>query len=39
MELWIEGVETEAEWLELQALGVDVAQGYFLGEPQVKPVA
>ncbi len=39
MELWIEGVETEAEWLELQALGVDAAQGYFLGEPQVKPVA
>lgn len=29
-----EGVETEAELVELQALGVDLAQGYLLGRPQ-----
>ncbi|TNE83120.1 MAG: EAL domain-containing protein [Gammaproteobacteria bacterium] len=38
LQLWVEGVESEAEWAQLQPLGVDAAQGYFLGEPQVKPV-
>lgn len=28
-----EGVETEAEWKQLQALGLDGAQGYYLGSP------
>ena len=38
LQLWVEGVESEAEWAELSALGVDAAQGYFLGQPQMKPV-
>ncbi|WP_461482721.1 EAL domain-containing protein, partial [Porticoccus sp.] len=38
LQLWVEGVETEAEWQQLSGLSVDAAQGYFLGEPQVKPV-
>lgn len=38
LQLWVEGVESEAEWEQLANLSVDAAQGYFLGEPQVKPV-
>lgn len=28
-----EGVETQADWDVLQAVGCDVAQGYFIGKP------
>jgi EAL domain-containing protein (putative c-di-GMP-specific phosphodiesterase class I) len=28
-----EGVEREEDWIGLQMLGCDVAQGYFLGRP------
>jgi len=38
VQLWLEGVESEIEWNQLAELGVDAAQGYFLGEPQSKPV-
>ncbi|WP_461519797.1 EAL domain-containing protein [Porticoccus sp.] len=38
LQLWVEGVETEAEWEQLSSLSVDAAQGYFLGAPQGKPV-
>lgn len=33
MRVVAEGVETEADWLGLQVLGCDIAQGYFLGRP------
>jgi diguanylate cyclase (GGDEF)-like protein/PAS domain S-box-containing protein len=29
-----EGIETEAQWLELQALGCELGQGYFFARPQ-----
>ncbi|MBQ0712354.1 MAG: EAL domain-containing protein [Porticoccus sp.] len=38
VQLWLEGVESELEWKQLAELGVDAAQGYFLGKPQSKPV-
>lgn len=38
MELWVEGVETEEEWQQLQLLKVDAVQGYFLGKPSPNPV-
>jgi len=28
-----EGVETEADWRQLEALGCDLAQGYFISRP------
>lgn len=33
MMLLAEGVETEQEWLQVQSLGLDGAQGYYLGRP------
>lgn len=33
-----EGIETEAQWRELQKLGVHMGQGYFFGRPAA-PVA
>ncbi len=38
VQLWLEGVESELEWKQLVELGVDAAQGYFLGKLQSKPV-
>ncbi|MEH6529628.1 MAG: EAL domain-containing protein [Porticoccus sp.] len=38
IQLWLEGVESELEWKQLAELGVDAAQGYFLGKLQPKPV-
>jgi diguanylate cyclase (GGDEF)-like protein len=38
VQLWLEGVESELEWKQLAELGVDAAQGYFLGKLQPKPV-
>lgn len=38
VQLWLEGVESEQEWKQLVELGVDAAQGYFLGKLQPKPV-
>ncbi|WP_324767225.1 EAL domain-containing protein [Pokkaliibacter plantistimulans] len=35
--LLADGVETEAEWQQLQSLGVDGGMGYFLGRPQAQP--
>lgn len=32
--LLVEGIEQEAEWLACAALGVDAAQGFWLGRPQ-----
>jgi diguanylate cyclase (GGDEF)-like protein len=34
LDLVAEGIETEADWLELEILGVDMAQGYWLSRPQ-----
>lgn len=33
-----EGVETQAQWEKLLALGIQGGQGYWLGKPQVEPV-
>ena len=33
-----EGVETEAQWEKLLALGIQGGQGYWLGKPQAEPV-
>jgi len=33
-----EGVETEAQWEKLLALGIQGGQGYWLGKPQSEPV-
>lgn len=33
-----EGVETEAQWQQLIALGIQGGQGYWLGKPQDQPV-
>ena len=38
IQLWLEGVESELEWKQLAELGVDAAQGYFLGKLQPTPV-
>ncbi len=34
LEVWAEGVESEAEWLKLVELGVTGGQGYWFGSPQ-----
>lgn len=36
--VFAEGVETEAQWQKLIALGVQGGQGYWLGRPQTDPV-
>ncbi|ODC02483.1 hypothetical protein BFW38_01910 [Terasakiispira papahanaumokuakeensis] len=33
-----EGIETEAEYLELKGLGVDLLQGYYFGRPARDPI-
>jgi EAL domain-containing protein (putative c-di-GMP-specific phosphodiesterase class I) len=34
LDLVAEGIETESDWHELEILGVDMAQGYWLSRPQ-----
>ena len=38
IQLWLEGIESDAEWQQLSSLGIDAGQGYFLGELLPKPV-
>ncbi len=37
-ELIAEGIETEAEFLTVQSLGITLGQGYFFARPQPRPV-
>lgn len=34
LEVWAEGIESEAEWLKLVELGVNGGQGFWFGSPQ-----
>ncbi|MGV6807583.1 MAG: EAL domain-containing protein, partial [bacterium] len=38
IKLFVEGVETEADFLVLDSLGIDGCQGYFLAKPSAEPI-